>query len=309
MNQLNLDEKEKELYEYAGDDRIISSHELAESLKDEVEANYSFATGIPTLDRILGKVESGELITVTGPTGHGKTTLLMTITENMAKNEIKSVWFSLEVTPRQFIQKLMSGGKILPLFWIPAKNTPNNVQWLIERIIEANVKFNTKVVFIDHLHQTLALDKFNGKNLSLEIGDIISAIKHIAVDFGIVIFLVAHSTDDKSATTREPKMMDVRDSGMITRLADTVLGVWRISNTNNGKSTVMDDIEEGDNRTKVKIWKNRRNGTLGYFLMKHQDHSLEELEKEEIDSTAVPAKETKGRKNKTDAGWDPWTNT
>jgi replicative DNA helicase len=277
--KIDFDLKEKELYEYKGEDRIISSHELAESLKDQEQANFSFATGIPTLDRILNKVESGEIIVVTGPPGHGKTTLLMTITENMAVNKVESVWFSLEVTPRQFLQKLTSGGKPLPHFYTPARNTENNILWLIDRIIEAKVKYDIKVVFVDHLHQIFALDKFNGKNLSLEFGDIVAKLKHIAIEYSMSIFLVAHSTDDKAATTREPKMMDIRDSGMITRLADTVLGVWRIKNNNDGSSTVMGDLDENDNRSKVRIWKNRREGKLGYCVMVHENHSLVELEK------------------------------
>lgn len=275
--KIDFDLKEKELFEYQGEDKIISSHELFESLKDQEQASFSFATGVPSVDRLLGNVESGELITVTGPTGHGKTTFLMSVTENMAKNKVVSTWFSLEVTPRQFIQKLTDGGKELPLFYTPANNTENNIHWLIDRIIEAKVKYDVKVIFVDHLHQIFSLDKFNGKNLSLELGDIVAKLKHIAIEYGLVIFLVAHSTDDKSATTREPKMMDIRDSGMITRLSDTVIGVWRIKNTNDGSGTVMGDLDENDNRTKVRVWKNRRNGKLGYCVMEHKDHSLIEL--------------------------------
>lgn len=265
---------EEKLENYSGEDKIISSHELRDILAKQTNPT-SFVTGLNAVDRILGNVEAGELIVVSGPTGHGKTTFLSTITVNTAKT-IKSVWFCFEGTQRQFIEKF---GNDLPLFYTPQRNSDNNIQWLIERIIEAKVKFNVDMVFIDHLSFIISMDKFNGKNLSLEIGDIVTKIKQIAMDYGLVIWMVAHSTDDKTRTTREPKMMDIRDSGMISRLADVVMGVWRIPNSDNGKSGVItDEFEDTDNRAKVRIWKNRRMGRLSWFLMENKNHLMYELD-------------------------------
>ncbi len=273
-----LAKKELALYAYDGEDKIISSHELAELLKQDEGKVFSFKTGLGSLDRLLGDVEAGELIVVTGPTGHGKTTLLMDITARMAKQSILGAWFSLEVTPRQFIQKLTFGTKELPLFYTPAKNTDSNIQWLMNRIVEAKVKYDVKTVFIDHLHQIFSVDKFNGKNLSLELGDIVAKIKSLAIEYNLVIFLVAHSTDDKTHTTREPKMMDIRDSGMISRLADSIVGVWRIKNGSDITSTTMNEIDEEDTWAKVRIWKNRRTGKLGYFGLVHENHAYTEID-------------------------------
>ncbi len=50
------------------------------------------------------------------------TTLLMSITKNMAEVGTNSVWFTLEVTPRQFLQKLIKASgeaATLPLFYLP----------------------------------------------------------------------------------------------------------------------------------------------------------------------------------------------
>jgi replicative DNA helicase len=274
---INLESK---LENYAGEDKIISSHELRDILGKQ-KITVSFETGVPTLDRILEKTEAGELIVVSGPTGYGKTSLLISITKNIAE-KVKSVWFTLEVTPRQFISKF---GDNLPLFYIPAKNTENNIQWLITRIIEAKVKHNIKIVFIDHLHQLFSIDKFNGKNLSLELGDIVARLKQLAITYDLVIWLVAHSTDDKERINREPKMVDIRDSGMISRLADIVVGVWRIPNSYTGTETTLGEIGEKDTRSKVRVWKNRRTGKLGYLVMNMVKGYLQEVSKYEIDPT------------------------
>jgi replicative DNA helicase len=268
---------EEKLETYNGEDKVISSYELKEILDASKINLSSHNTGVPTIDRLLEGVEGGELIVVSGPTGNGKTTLLTSITRNI---KAKSVWFTLEVTPRQFLAKF---GDNLPLFYTPTQNTESNIKWLIERIIEAKVKYNVEMVFIDHLHQLFSVDKFNGKNLSLELGDIVARIKQLAIQYELVIWLVAHSTDDKERINREPKMIDIRDSGMISRLADVVMGVWRIKKDDDGTGTMLKEIDENDNRAKVRIWKNRRTGKLGYLVMQMENGGLRELSKYEKD--------------------------
>jgi len=277
---------EDKLFNYQGEDKIISSHELKEELDKTQSAVFSFKTGVPSIDRILQGVEAGELIIVSGPPDGGKTTLLSSITKNIA-GEIKTAWFSLEVTQRQFIKRF---GEPLPLFYLPAKNTENNIQWLIERIIEAKVKYDVKMIFIDHLHQIFSIDRFNGKNLSLELGDIVAKIKQIAIDYNLVIWLVAHSIDAKEGITREPRMADVRDSGMIVRLADIVMGLWRIPNSYDGSENNITETAESDTRAKVRIWKNRREGKHGYFLMQLEGKHLMELELREDEKKSTPQK-------------------
>lgn len=53
---------EKTLAEYQGEDRIISSHELAEDLKKTEDSAFVIKTRVPSIDRILNGVEAGELL-------------------------------------------------------------------------------------------------------------------------------------------------------------------------------------------------------------------------------------------------------
>lgn len=268
-----LRELEQALSEYQGEDRIVSSEELAEEL--DQSPTKTFKTEIPTMDRILKGVEPGELVVVSGPTGDGKTTFLMSLTKNIVEH---SAWFTLEVTPKQFLKKI-SHDK-MPLFYLPKKNTENNIDWLLKRIIEAKVKYDTNVIFIDHLHQIFSIEKIN-KNLSLEIGDIVAQIKKIAVDYGLVIFLIAHNRDRQD--NKEPQMSDIRDSGMISRLADIVMGIWRVQNDSKLEDKRMREIGENDNWSKVRVWKNRREGTKGTWFMQHDNHYLTENKLENYD--------------------------
>lgn len=276
-----LFEKEKRLSEYDGSDRIVSSHELAKDLANIKDSDFIIPTGVVTFDRLhKGGVEAGELIVVTGPTGEGKTTWLMSVTKNMIKNDVQSAWFTLEVTPRQFMKKIAHEENV-PLFYLPRENRENELWWIEERIIEAKVKHDIKVVFIDHLHQIFSMAKMNGNvNLSMEIGDMVAKIKNMAIQHNLVIFLIAHSKDDPSGSTREPRKEDIRDSGLISRLSDTIVGVWRVPNNADIDKTRRQPVGERDTKSKVRVFKNRREGKLGVWFMDHDNHYLSEPESE-----------------------------
>jgi len=274
--------REEELYNYKGEDRVIKANELKQELSKVDDSLFHLNTGIPSLDRILDGVECGELIVVTGISGHGKTTFLMTLTTNMAELGYKALWFTLEVTPRQFLKKISMRTNNLPMFFIPRENTDNSISWIEEKIVEARAKYgnekdgNVNVVFIDHINAIYSLEQSRG-NVSLEIADMVAKIKQIAIKYNLVIFLVAHCKDP--VNNAEPVERDIRDSGMIVRLADTTIGVWRVKNSQDPTSTRLEVLDEDDNQTKVRIWKNRRTGKLGYFFMEHKDHYLTEIDK------------------------------
>lgn len=261
----------EKLLDYSGEDRMVSSHELAEKLGDK--GPDVIRTGVDTLDRLLEGVEPGELVIVTGPSGEGKTTLLMSVTQNL---KFPSAWFTLEVTPRQFIKKMKARGN-LPLFYLPNEVTEQHVKWILERIVESVVKYNTRIIFIDHIHSIMSLEHFSG-NASLEIGDVVQKIKNLAVQYNLVVFLIAHCKDNSMQPTAEIRKEDIRDSGMIVRICDTAIGVWRVKNDDElATKRRPTDLDESDNKAKVRVLKNRRTGNVGAFFMWHRNHYLSEF--------------------------------
>lgn len=277
-NPEDLRKLEDKLVSYDGEDRIVSSHEIAEQIVDNPP--MAQPTGVPSLDRILGGVEAGEMIIVSGPTGEGKTTLLMSITRNMAFKDIPAVWFTLEVTPSAFIRKIKQAcADKMPLFYMPNRNTDNQLEWLEQRIIEAKVKHDVKVVFIDHVHQIFSLHRVKSGSVSLEIGDMVGKIKQMAIDHHLVIFLIAHTRDNSEKPNAEPRKEEIRDSGLISRLADAIVLVWRVRNTDEIDSKRRpDNIGEDDIKAKVRVVKNRREGKLGTFFMNHEAGLLNEVD-------------------------------
>lgn len=272
-------EEEKRLYEYAGEDRIVSSHQLAEELAKTEDSNFIIPTGIPTLDRLHeGGIEMGEVWVFSGPGGEGKTSLTMSITQNMAEQDVKTVWFSLEVTPRQFIKKMQARTDQVPLFYLPNENQDPVINWIEERIVEAIVKQDAKIVFIDHLQQIFSIARMENQNsnLSWEVGDLMAKIKNLAIMHNIAICLIVHTKDDPTGSTREPRKEDLRDSGLVSRLADSIALIWRVPDSDDLEATRRKVVGEGDSKAKVRLVKNRRVGKLGTWFMHHKDHYLEE---------------------------------
>lgn len=278
----SLYELEKRLSEYQGPDRMVSSKELHESLQDTEESVFVVPTGIPTLDRLLeGGVEAGELYIVSGPTDEGKSTTLMSITRNMAAQGTKTAWFTMEITPRQFIKKIGSKGNI-PEFYLPMEAYEaghDMLDWIQERIIESRAKYGTQVVFIDHLHQIFSLARTQSSgNISWEIADLVGRIKNLAISLNIVVFLIAHNKDDPEGSAREPRKEDIRDSGLISRLADGIIMVWRVTNDAKLDEKRRKPTGEDDTKAKVRLMKNRRVGKYGTWFMYHHGFHFTEDE-------------------------------
>lgn len=215
--------REDRLAEYKGSDKIISSHEYQKRLDEEKGIIHSFMTKLPEVDKITKGFETGELVVISGFTGQGKTSFAQSLTENFAEQGIRSVWFSFEMPPRQFFSKFQN----LPLFYLPQELKESSQSWIEDRIIESKIKYDTRIVMIDHLH--FLVDLFRTQNASLEIGSIVRSLKKMAMRHHIIIFLIAHTSMPKK--DKQPLLGDIRDSSFITQEADSVYTIQRIKNS------------------------------------------------------------------------------
>jgi len=250
----NLIEIEKKLYTYEGEDRVLSSHDMAQALREE-DKPILIKSGIPTLDNYIGGFEGGELTVISGLTGNGKTLFAQTLTQDFDKQGFKSLWFSYEVMPANFLRAF---GEDLPLFYMPSRLIENSLTWINTRIHEAKLKYEVKAVFVDHLHFIVTM---NRGNVSVEIGAVMRAIKKIALKFNIAFFLIAHTMKCKPDT--ELGIGDTRDSSFIEQEADNVFYIWR---TKKERQAIL------------KIAKNRRNGVFDKKITLFKvGHFLEEL--------------------------------
>jgi replicative DNA helicase len=245
MTPHDLIELEKRLSTYEGPDRVVKSTEIRQALAAQ-RSPFSFKAKIPSLDDAIEGFEAGELVTISGLTGQGKTTFCQSLTWNFFLQNIPSLWFSFEMNYRQFLRKLPE-----ELFcYLPLNLKTNKLMWIRDRIHEAKLKHDVRAVFIDHLHFLCDMAKL--RNASLEIGAIVRGLKRIAVELNIIVFLIAHST--KIKFDEEPELDSIRDSSFIPQDSDIVLIIWR------GKDKATGDFL---NKNILKVVKSRRTGVMG----------------------------------------------
>ena len=229
------------LRDYHGEDQVVSAPELLLALESEAEPFVTVNSNIPTLDRYIEGFQSGELYAVSGPTKMGKTLLCQSFTVEMIRHQIFPLWFSYEVPARQFLSQF---GEV-PLIYMPARLKAHDMTWVEERILESFIKYHTRVVFIDHLHYLF--DIVRSRNPSLDIGGVIRRLKSLAVDHGLIIFLLCHTTKGKS--DGKLSYESIRDSSFVSQESDCVLMIQRTP-------------KDGENRSQVRIEFHRRTGIL-----------------------------------------------
>lgn len=246
-------ELHKKLATYQGDDRVEPAAIILEEARKK-PTKEPYRSGLARLDNTLkGGFFPGQLIVISGTTGMGKTTLAQTFTVNFLEKGINPLWFSYEVAHEDFLEPFERYDKLsLKVIYMPLSMEKHHLAWIEERIIESYLKYNTRVVFIDHLHR---LVEMNGKqSLTEQIGNTVVRLKQMALKHGMVIFLLCHIGQEATKSDKELGLGSVRDSSFIEQEADTVLYTWR--------------HEDGETNV-LKIAKNRKGGKINVRLPLH----------------------------------------
>lgn len=245
----------KSLAEYDGEDRVISAHEMSLTFQEKDQFTINLNSGIPSLDHYCDGFRDGELITISGRTKNGKTLLAQSLTQNFTRLNYPPLWFSYEVPPRQFLSQFEN----IPFIYMPSKLKAHAMDWIEERIMESFQKYNTRVVFIDHLHYLFDIQK--SRNPSLDIGAIIRRLKGIAVSNEFVIFLLCHTSKAKD---ENESYESIRDSSFVAQESDCVIMVKRTP-------------EEGESYARARVEFHRRTGVMEkvVYLRKHGSYLVE----------------------------------
>ncbi len=250
--------KEKEIY---------PSNELYEFLIEEEKKHppHCFQSGLPTLDGLVGDFRGGEITVISGKTGHGKSTLAISITKNMARFGNKALWFSYEMGTLEFLKKTLDTGGNVPEFYLPMHLIPNKLDYIDFKIKEAKKELILSAVFIDHLHYLCDLQDVR---MAIEISRVMRWLKTKAVQHDVAIFLIAHVHKLQDVKLKDLDNDHLKDSSAIAQESDNVFFIVR---------------ENKDNMARLKITKNRRHGIRGKYinLVKKGNYLYEVLEHEE----------------------------
>lgn len=153
--------------------------------------------------------------------------------------ELHPLFFSYEMPILELLERFGEG---LTSFYLPLQNTSGTAEWLERKIIEAKTKYETKIVFIDHLHYLVDSSTASNRNSSEIIGALVRSIKNIAKRQKVAIVLACHVRRVNAKGAR-PTMNDLRDSSNIANESDVVLILQRVGDKRN---KVEEDLDSSD---------------------------------------------------------------
>lgn len=240
------------LFEYNGEFQVIDAESYRIQKKAENDSMVVYNSGLADLDYYTGGFAEEELIVVTGLFGNGKTLFIQTLLKQFGNQQIPCLLFSYEVSTLNFLAPYPSLFKIP--FYVAKQNLPNKFTWLEERIIEAKVKYNIKMVFIDHLHFVVEM---SSQKINVDISVVMRRLAMLAKAEKLVIFLVCHQKSI-DINKMEPGLDTCRDSSAIPQECHTGIVVHRMKDKNMDKDE-LDSYDQGF--AWVKIDKARRAGT------------------------------------------------
>ena len=257
---------------------------------EAVGRSFRIPTGLRLDDAVNGGFKPGQLIVLAARPGVGKTSLMLHLAKNAARNGFPVYISTLEMTGAELGGKfLLSTGRVRPadvahgnadpaefdaaaaeLSGLPVfiNQFSRTLDEIVSRITQAVKRGACRIAFIDYLG--LVQDTNNlggGAKLYQIIARITSTLKALAKRLSIPVVLLCQLNREQVREKRPPELNDLRDSGSIEQDADIVL---------------MLENEYKEDTLRVIAWlrKNRsgrrvgaKGGDLGFVLIPNETYS------------------------------------
>ena len=206
---------------------------------------YKF--GLEPLNKYLGGLDRGEIITIGGHTSQGKTALCIQLAIDFAERGYKVLYCTSEMTPMETARRILSNqtsvnimdfrkgilteeeksnirqmGDTLAKIWnLTIKTTTNTTE--IYRLVK---KYSPDIVFVDHLQNLTRQGNYSDyQRVTYNMADLQSLALTQRIVCIVASQLKRKSEDRYSAP---PIISDLRDSGAIEEKSNIVLFVyWR----------------------------------------------------------------------------------
>ena len=303
-----LDEAEKGLFGITQNNlsrSFESMGTLASKVLKQVEeliGKSDGLTGVPTgftnLDRLTSGWQPSDLIILAARPGMGKTSFVLAMALNAAKDFNKPVaLFSLEMASTQLVQRLISmeaeipgpkmrGGKLEDWEWqqlqttveklssvpIFIDDTPGiNIFELRAKCRRLKMQHDIQIIIIDYL-QLMSGASENNKNTNREqeIAGISRALKGMAKELSVPVIALSQLSRQVEVRggSKRPQLSDLRESGAIEQDADIVSFIYRPE-----YYQILED-ETGQSLKGVAeiIIAKHRNGALDTVRLRFTDH-------------------------------------
>lgn len=260
-------------------------------------------TGFPTLDKLIKGFEKGELITLGGYSGGGKTTLALNIATQIAQAGGKVLYFSLEMTKVEMHKRLVCSSLRISDF---SKITQEEFYAVVEKskslendlplefIDDADTtvekisalcagKKDLSLIIIDHLHILRSEKRFKDQLALLTY--LSRKVKIIAQELNTPILLLSQlNRSNAGRDVKSPILSDLRGSGSIEQDSNLVIFVYTAENLlmlQKPKETEekkynkwLEEMERVKGKAKIIVAKNRRGRTGEFEVLFKKSKSL-----------------------------------
>jgi len=261
-----------------------------ERLREHKDEALGVPTGFYDLDKLLGGLQRGDLIIVAGRPGMGKTSMLLTLALNAARQgDARIAIFSMEMSNEQLVQRLIASetgisaqdlrlGNIDDAEWarfVQAVGSMSNLKIYFDdspaiSAMQLRTKcrrlyreFGLDLVIVDYL-QLMSAGTNVGRdtNRVQEITFISRSLKELARELNVPVLSAAQlSRAVEQRQDKRPQLSDLRESGSIEQDADIVLFLYR--------DEVYNEATERPNEADVIVAKHR-NGPTGTITLLFQ---------------------------------------
>lgn len=242
---------------YRGDLELLSrsvrhAYERIEMLAQADGQVLGLSTGFTAVDRIVGGIDSGNLVVLAARPSMGKSALALSLVAKLAVRENRPVaFFSLEMSKDELSLRLLSSGSLIPLErlrrgilhtdeWARLNaataaideapihvDDSSNITLAELRSKARRLKLrqpNLALIIVDYLQ----LMEAEGENRNQQISTLSRGLKVLARQIDVPILCLAQLNRQlEQRPDKRPILSDLRDSGAIEQDADIVAFIYR----------------------------------------------------------------------------------
>lgn len=236
---------------HLGDDSLDVCAAIEAGLRGE--APPGIPTGYYDLDDCLKGMDAGQLLVLAARPRVGKTALALSIAANVASRTGPVLFFSLEMTRRELLQRWASAETGVPgsvfrdprtatredyaavteafgrLSAIPLRvrdRTPATIGDLCAVARAEHMRRGVRLVVVDYL-QLAKPDTERPTNREAEVAEVSRGLKSLAKELSVPVLALAQLNRESARAKRRPGLEDLRESGQIEQDADVVMFLHR----------------------------------------------------------------------------------
>ena len=202
-----------------------------------------FLTGFKDLDIFCKYLGGGDILTIGGRPGMGKTNFAVSLVNNILEQGKSVMYFSLEMNAERFINRLVAERLNVSLFDLRERVRTEEIEkalsfyddkkiYICDRtsytpaeMEDAIKEVKPDIVFIDYI-QLLQMPK--APNLTEATNLAIREIKRIAAENNIMVVMLSQlSRAVESRCDKRPLLSDLRNGNLIEELSDIILMLYR----------------------------------------------------------------------------------